>query len=312
MSTPPKEVLNWLLAGDVSIQYQTYRDLLNDDRPELRDRIAKEGWGADFLKCRNPNGSWGQHFYQPKWISSHYTLLDLKNLAIAPDHKLIRESIHNIATSVKRAEGGIYPISSEQKCDICVNGMFLNYACYFGEPEEQLRSIIDFILNEQMPDGGFNCQKNRQGARHSSLHSTLSVLEGIEEYLANGYRHCAKELRLAAEQAREFILLHRFFKSDHTGQIIQKDFLKLTFPPRWKYNILRALDHFRTANVPWDERMSDALEVIVSKRNTDGRWPVVAAHSGKVHFTMEKPRDPSRWNTLIALRVFKFYHATHT
>ncbi len=185
--------------------------------------------------------------------------------------------------------------------------MVLNYASYFGMPKDQLQSVVDFLLTEHMTDGGFNCQSNRSGARHSSLHSTLSVLEGIQEYADSGYRYRLDELQRAADQARDFILLHWLFKSDRTGEVIRKDFLQLSFPPRWFYNILRSLDYFRAADAPWDNRMADAFGVLMSKRKRDGRWRLQAAHPGQVHFRMEEPRQPSRWNTVLALRVLKAY-----
>ena len=124
------QVLDWLLAGDVAIQYQVHRDLLDSERPDLRARIATEGWGARFLQMRQDNGHWGQEYYQPKWISTHYTLLDLKHLGVAPDHAPIRATIAQVAQTLKAADGGILPIGANQLSDVCVNGMFLNVACY--------------------------------------------------------------------------------------------------------------------------------------------------------------------------------------
>jgi hypothetical protein len=185
--------------------------------------------------------------------------------------------------------------------------MFLNYAAYFETPVELLRSIVDFLIDVQMADGGFNCQSNQQGAVHSSLHSTISVLEGIAEYLANGYAYRAGELGVMASQAQEFILQHRLFRSDHTGAIINPRFLQLSYPSRWYYDILRALDYFRSAGAAYDPRMQDALDVLWQKRRKDGCWPLQARHPGQTHFEMESPGRPSRWNTLRALRVFKHF-----
>ena len=302
-----EQVIGWLLAGDVAIQYQTRRDLLDDDDRTLRSRIATEGWGAGLLACRRPDGVWGQRFYQPKWTSSHYTLLDLRVLEMPPDQALVRESIHRIVALEKVGDGGIGPARTGDKTDVCVNGMFLNYASYFGEPEEGLRSIVDFILDQRMGDGGFNCLHNTSGATHSSLHSTLSVLEGIQTYVANGYRYRVAELEAAATTGREFILAHRLFCSHRTGEVISPAMLRFVFPPRWKYNILRALDYFRAAGIGRDERMADALDVVHAKRKPDGRWTLPAAHPGQVHFAMEQAGQPSRWVTLIALRVLRAY-----
>ena len=299
--------IGWLLEGDVSIQYQTHRDLLGEARTDLRSRVATEGWGSEFLRRRNADGSWGHGFYQPKWTSTHYTLLDLKSIQADPGHQAIGESVRAIALTQKGRDGGINPAGTINESDVCINGMYLNYACYFGETEENLASVVDFILGQRMADGGFNCRMNRSGARHSSLHSTLSVAEGIDEYVRSGYQYRARELMDAAASSQEFILQHRLYKSDHTGEIIHPELLRLAFPPRWKFNILRALDYFRSANLARDPRMEDALAVLQSKRRADGRWPVQSAYPGQVHFTMEKAGGPSRWNTLLALRVLDHF-----
>lgn len=300
-------IVEWLLEGDVSIQYQVQRDIVGKEIPELQACIATGGWGKRFLDARKANGHWGRGFYQVKWISSHYSLLDLKHLNIVPTQPEIRESIGIILREQKSDDGGINPSRQIKESDVCVNGMFLNYACYFKANEPDLHSVVDFVITQQMPDGGFNCRFNRQGAVHSSLHSTISILEGIQEYISNGYTYRRGELDRISAEAREFILQHRLYLSDRTGKIIDKRFLMLSYPSRWRYDILRALDFFRAADIDYDERMQPALNVLHKKRRKDGTWPVQAKHPGQVHFDMEHTGRPSRWNTLRALRVLKRY-----
>jgi hypothetical protein len=238
-----KQIIEWLFGGDVSIQYQVYRDMLGTVRKDIQDKIANEGWGKRFLSKRNSNGHWGDRFYQPKWISSHYTLLDLRNICISPENEIVKETIELILETCQADDGGItLGPSTSIHSDVCVNGMFLNYASYFNTEEKKLCSIVDSILYEIMPDGGFNCITTRGGASHSSLHSTISVLEGFIEFHKAGYTYQKKDIESARQSAEEFILVHRLFLSDRTGKIINKDFLKLTYPSRWKYDILRALD----------------------------------------------------------------------
>lgn len=307
-----RELIEWLLQGDTSIKYQTQRDLLDKEAPELREKITSQGWGNKFLSKRKRNGRWTERFYQPKWISSHYTLLDLRNLCISPNNDLIRESVSIIAQEEKAEDGGINPAREIKNSDVCVNGMFLNYAAYFQLEEELLTSVIDFILSQKMEDGGFNCRSNRSGAVHSSLHSTISILEGITEYEKNNYTYRLSELREAEKSAKEFILLHQLFLSDRTGEIIKKDFLRFPFPCRWKYDILRALDYFQYSNTEWDDRMLPAINILLKKRNKNKTWNVQAKYPGKIHFEMEKAGKPSRWNTLRAMRVLRKYHRNIT
>lgn len=301
------ELISWLLEGDVSIQYQTTRDLLDKNDLSLQKRISNEGVGAKFLACRNENGHWGKSFYQPKWISSHYTLLDLKNLGIHPENELIKRTLALIFETEKGKDGGINPCDSLGHSDVCVNGMVLNYACYFKVKSAHLTSIIDFILSQKMPDGGYNCNSTNHNTIHSSMHTTLSVLEGFLEYKLNKYTYRIKEIEESTKHAQEFLLQHKLFRSDRTGEIINDNFLKLYNPQRWFYDIMKAMDYFQKAKVKYDDRMSEAIDIILSKRRKDGRWKAAPKHSGLTHFNMEPPREPSRWNTLRALRVMNFY-----
>ncbi len=300
-------VTAWLLRSDVAIQYQTWRDLLGEDRKDLQNRIPTEGWGYAFLSRRKPEGHWGRKFYQPKWTSTHYTLLDLKQLNLPPDIPEIKASINRIIAQRKSLDGGINPAETIPTGEVCVSGMFLNYASYFHTEQSALTSVIDFLLDQKMPDGGFNCESNRFGAVHSSMHSTLSVMEGIAEYIKNGYTYRKEPLVKALKEAREFLLLHELFRSDRTGKIIHPDFLKMRYPRRWKYDVFSALDLFQYAGFSWDERMQPALHILAGKQNKKGSWNLQARLPGALHFEMEKAGKPSRWNTLRALRILKRY-----
>lgn len=306
----PDEITGWLLEGDPSIKYQVHRDLLGSDRETVekcREEIETTGWGARILAQQNEDGHWGKGFYQPKWTSTHYTLLDLKNLGVSPDNSQVNRAISKILAEEKGSDGGVNPAKTVENSDVCVNGMFLNYASYFGAEEAELKSIVDFIISQRMEDGGFNCESNTSGATHSSLHTTISILEGIGEYYVNRYSYRINELIESEATSQEFILQHELYKSDHTGETIDPKFLMLSFPSRWRYDILRALDYFRFAKVDYDERIEPAVEVLLKKQRKDGRWPLQARHPGKTHFEMEKPGKPSRWNTLRALRVLSYF-----
>jgi hypothetical protein len=302
-------IFKWLLQGDVSIQYLTQKHLLNEEVIKLepiRNRIATEGWGKRFLEARNPSGHWGRGFYQPKWISSHYTLLDLRYLEIEPVDP-VTETIALVLAQSTAPNGSINESKSIPSGDVCVNGMFLNYAAFFGTPEDQLESIVDYLLDNIMSDGGFNCEGKTKGAHHSSMHTTMSALEGIWEFIKAGYSYRVDELHQARLTAEEFLLMHQLYKSDKTGEVINNKWTMLSFPSRWFYDILRALVYFADAGRPYDPRMKAALDLLMSKRRKDGAWPVQAKHPGLVHFDMEQTGASSRFTTLRALRVLNKY-----
>lgn len=303
------DIIKWLLEGDISIQYQTYRDLLNQNLPNLKSRIHQEGYGKTLLDLQGADGHWGGGYYHYKWINTHYTLLELRRLNVNVTAS-ITNVINDILFNNKTDDGGVTSNPKVWKfSDVCMNGMNLNYMCYFGIEENLLESVIDFVLTQQLPDSGFNCAFNyaKYGAKHSSLHSTVSMIEGFNSYITNGYKYRVAEIQKMRDDSIEFILIHRLYKSDRTGEIINPKFLMLSYPPRWRFDILRALEAFRDAGITYDSRMKDAFDVIFSKRRKDGTWPIQNKHAGKVHFDMEKIGNSSRWNTLRVLRVLKHF-----
>lgn len=308
-----ENLVHWLLDGDASIRYQVRRDLFGAGEKELgalQKRVEQEGWGASYLRLQNPDGHWGMGFYQPKWTSTHYTLLDLASLRVPRNNPQAQHSVSMVFdTSVSR-DGSINFARSDIPSDVCINGMVLTYASYFGSKEPRhLNGIVDYLLRVRMADGGWNCEFHR-GATHSSVHTTISVLEGLREFQAAGHTYRQEEIKTAHQEGVEFLLRHRLFMSERTGKVINKAFLMLSFPPRWHYDILRALDFFQAAGIPFDERMAPALDVLAKKRRADGRWPLQNKHPGQAHFDMEKTGEPSRWNTLRALRVMRKYRAS--
>lgn len=305
------KALSWLLQGDPSVVYQTKRDLLCAPQAQLdtlRSRIERKGWGRALLQARGPDGHWGSGFYRPKWTSTHYTLLDLMGLGIPPSNRQCRQStamiFENTATG---ADGGVNYAVTVRHSDVCINGMVLSLACYFGLDYQLFEPALEFLLRTHMPDGGWNCEF-RCGSTHSSVHTTLSVLEGLAGYLAGGYAARLPEVRAAQAAGEQFLLEHRLYQSHRTGRVMDSKMTRLSYPSRWRYDILRALDYFRLAGRPRDPRMDDALALLLRKRRKDGTWPLQAKHPGQVHLEMEEVGKPSRWNTLRALRVLKHFH----
>lgn len=305
-----ESVINWLLQGDVAIQYQTTRDILHGKKEiifELQKRIAKTGWGAHFLSKQKIDGHWGITFYQPKWTSTHYTLLDLKTIGLHPDNTQAQKSTEMVLQKPLANNGGINLSVSLKESDVCVNGMILNYGSYFLPKHKRLPQLIDYLLDVQMADGGWNCQYQRVGTTHSSVHSTLSVLEGLLEFRTSCGNYRVEQIKGAEKKAIEFLLAHNLYQSHRTGKTIDERFLRLSFPGRWRYDILRCLDYLHRAAVPYDQRMQKALDVLVNKCDKNGKWPLQEKHKGVVHFDMEITGKPSRWNTLRALRVLNHF-----
>jgi hypothetical protein len=301
------QTISWLLDGDPSIRWQLKKDLL-DLSPEVwleeRHRVAFEGWGKQLLNLQDDDFMWGRGLYSPKWISTHYTLMLLKRMGIPPDNIQAKKACKLLIDRGAYKDGGINFFASMKHSETCVSGMVLSLSAYFNISDERIKNLVSFLLNQQMKDGGWNCE-SFNGATHSSLHTTISVLEGLWEYEKMNLQKC-QECSEARLRAHEFILQHRLFKSDKSGNVIKSQFTRITFPPRWYYDILRALDYFQECQAEKDDRFQDAIDLLI-KKEKNGRWPMQSPHPGKVYFVMEEAGKPSRWNTLRALRVMKWW-----
>jgi hypothetical protein len=303
----PDEVSSWLLAGDPSIRWQALRDLADAPSRTVqreRDRVAIVGWGASLLNCQDAEGTWAGGLYGPKWKSTTYSMLSLRDLGLPPDNRQAKTACALLLDNGLCSDGGIaYP--ARDQAETCITGMVLSILSYFRYDDERLDTVAAHLLAQQMADGGWNCRRPR-GATHSSMHTTISVLEGLRLYEQHRRRR-ARAIRSAQSRGREFLLQHRLFRSHRTGEVIKPDFLRLSHPPRWHYDILRALDYFREVGAPRDDRASEAIALLEAKRLPDGRWNLEHRYRGKVFFEMEHLGKPSRWNTLRALRVLLWW-----
>jgi hypothetical protein len=309
--TATDDPIDWLMAGDPAIRWQTLHYLLDAPEREWKaeqQRTLETGWGARLLAQQDLNGGWGGGIYSPKWTSATYTLLLLRSIGIPPDCEAARRGARLVLGELLGATCDAVFGRQLAACDRCIVGMILQLAVYFEVDDQRIDAIVDNLLSEIMPDSGWNCRRLRHSRpHHSSFHTTFNVLDGLREYieLCNGAR---RDDALAAERsALELLLQHRLFKSDKTGQVIHKNFTMLSFPYRWHYDLLRGLEYFARAAAPRDSRAQDAIDLLRGRQRTDGRWPVQHKYSGKVFFEMELIGGPSRWNTLRALRVLRWW-----
>jgi hypothetical protein len=311
------EPIQWLLDGDPAIRWQALLDLVGAGERTVereRRRVAREGWGARLLARQDPQGTWAGGLssdgglYSPKWTSTTYTMLMLRDFGLPATNRRARTACTLLLDGGFQRDGGInYGTWAKWtgRSETCVTGMVLSILSYFECEDTRLDTIAGHLLEQQLPDGGWNCRRP-DGATHASVHTTISVLEGLRHYELRRGRQ-VRAVRVAQGKGREFLLVHRLFRSHRTGEIIKPLFTRFSFPPRWHYDILRALDHFQAVNAPCDPRLAEAIDIVQSGRGKDGRWSLHHSHKGKTYFELERRDAPSRWNTLRALRVLKWW-----
>lgn len=296
-------VIQWLLEGDVSIRYLTHRYLLESDADvllRLQSRIAREGYGAAYLARQNENGHWGIWYYQPKWTSTHYTLLELKNIGLPAANTPCREITSRMLSECMLPDGGLNLAKSEHASDSCVDGMALSYAAYFLAGDARLKRLVDHLLDSQRPDGGFTWNPN---SNFGDPHSTICVLEGFSEYLACGASHRKDQIAAAQANAESFLLENKLFFSG------DKRYRMLAYPFRYRYDLLRTLEYLALQRMPFCEPMRPALDWLKSKQSREGFWNLELEHRGAVHFPLETRGSHSRFVTLKALVILKHFQS---
>lgn len=301
-------VIDWLLDGDPAIRWQVMADLTDEPDDVVsgeRRRVAVEGWGAELLALQDSDGRWDGGTYRPGWVdeskpffdawtATHFSLQTLCDFGLDPDSPQARDAVSLVRENVTwGANDALY---FEGEAEPCINGIALMVGSYFGETVDD---IADRLVGEQLPDGGWNCWAE-YGAKAASFHTTICVLEGLASYERAGGASVAS----VREMGEEYLLERRLFRSRSTGAVVDPRFTMFSFPTRWYYDVLRGLDYFRSTGAAMDDRCAEAVDLVLAKRDSSGRWALENTHQGPTHFEMEGPDGfPSRWNTLRALRV---------
>jgi hypothetical protein len=301
---PNSSVIEWLLDADPSIRWQVMRDLIKEPDEVVaaeRSRVASEGWGAQVLALQGSDGQWGDGVSMPKWASNLDTLVLLWDMGLDPTSEQARTAVSLVRDKVTWGpEFGNAPFF-EGEVEPCINGRVLGLGAYFGDASERL---LERLLGERLEDGGWNCEAPQ--SRRASFHTTICVLEGLLAYeKVKGAIPAVTEARFRAE---EYLLERRMFRSLSSGEVIDPDWARFSFPRIWHYDVLRGLDYLRSAGVKPDERVAEAVDLVAKKPAQDGRWPLENPHLERVVFEMESEAgQPSRWSTLRALRVLDWY-----
>jgi hypothetical protein len=318
--TSSDKVINWLLDADPSIRWQVMRDLTDAPEPVWRAeraRVETDGWGARLLSYEDDDGQWAGGSFAPKgfdfaeweevgqpWTATTYVLTQLREFGIDPSSERMRSAVERIGANSRWDQAG-QPFW-DGETEECINGRTVADGAYFGA---DVSPIVERLVGERLDDGGWNCQR-MNGSVRSSFASTINVLEGLLEFeRATGGTPESRDARRSGE---EYLLERGLFRRLSTGEPADEEFLRFTYPNRWRYDVLRALDYFRdsatvTGAEP-DPRLGDAVDHVRSKRLGDGSWALDWRIGGRTWFDMDGDAgEPSRWVTLRALRTLRWY-----
>ncbi len=312
-----RAVITWLLDTDPSIRWQVRRDLFAAPAEEVaaeRARVATEGFGAQLLALQATDGRWGGAAWNPGSDSTMHALLLLRDLGLDPDSSAARDALGLVRDRVTWRGCGPPQCDDNPffagELEPCINGQVAAAGAYF---RQDVGGIIERLLSEQLPDGGWNCEA-QNGSTRASFNTTICVLEALLEYELAG--EGGPEVTEARLRGQEYLLERHLMRRRSTGELIERDrksgalWTQFAFPTWWHYDVLRGLDYLRHAGVTPDERVAEAINLVAAKQDVDGRWPLEVRYPGTMPIEIDEGEgQPSRWNTLRALRVLQWYSA---
>ena len=308
-------MLDWLLDSDPSVRWQVMRDLTDapaDAVAAERARVATEGAGARLLALQSPDGRWGGAAWNRGWDSTMHVLTLLREMGLDPAGtearraaRLVREHVTWRGCGPPECDGNRFFAGEVEPC---INGQVAASGAWLGE---DVRGLVERLIGEQLPDGGWNCEAPGRSTR-SSFNTTICVLEALLEY--ERFANDAPEVTIARLRGEEYLLERHLFRRKSTGEAIEHDrkggasWWHFTFPTWWHYDVLRALEHLRRAGAAPDRRAAEAIDRVAAKRDADARWPLETRYAGRMPVEMDDGVGrPSRWNTLRALRVLNWW-----
>jgi len=311
LSKPNEAVIQWLLDADPSIRWQTMQDLTDGSAEQVaaeRAKVATEGTGAHLLALQAPDGTWGGAAFNQEGDSTMHVLTLLWQMGLEPTSpeaqqavRLVRDHVTWRGCAPQECHNNPFFVG---EIEPCINGQVAASGAYF---RQDVQGIISRLLTEQLPDGGWNCEAPDNSTR-SSFHTTICVLEALLEYDLTGKG--SPEVTAARLRGQEYLLERRLLRRQSNGEVIDVAWTRFAFPTLWHYDVLRGLEYLRRAGVTPDERVAEAIDLVASKRDDDGRWLLDTWYPSKLPVEMSEGEGrPSRWNTLRALRVLDWYAA---
>lgn len=313
-----QEVLNWLLEpNQPAVRYYTLLDLLDysKDSHEVRkaySQIPRIGWAHQILKVQKPGGFWESRkdLYRPKYAATIWRLIVLSDLGLTRKDERVRKSCELFLNEYYRPDGGFdTPSSTWSRSEHCLTGNLARVFVRCGYREDRrVISAFDWLVDNQMKDGGWHCFYERAFGR-----GTLDCWEGLSAFAVLPRSRWTRRIKRSVERGAEFYLERKLFKQGHRRY---QPWLRFHYPVHYYYDLLVGLDVITSLGYTNDRRLKAALQILHSKRRTNGTWTLDAIHpdlgvgagyrfKAPKPFALEVEGRPSKWITLTALRVLK-------
>jgi hypothetical protein len=328
-----QSILDWLLEpADPPIRFHTLHDILGRslDDPQVRDaqkKIRAYSPVRRILRARNRSGYWppDDTCYNPKWTSTVWPLMLLGEMGQLPDEKTKGAcerflELHQLDNGAFTCPSPLEAKSWERRHpgkrvkrweEPCLTGNMIRTLLVFGYGEDRrVKKAIDWMPEHELDDGGWNCDYPEKRVKHSSFMSTIEPLWAYSEIPRQKW---TRKMKRSINQGADFLLMHRVYRSDnHHWKPSLPFFTALHFPMYYFYDALHGLRVLTKLGYGDDERVRDAVHLLLSKRRPDGKWvldgdwsrePEAQQNKRKAVVNVEELGKPSKWITLNCYRA---------
>jgi hypothetical protein len=318
-SETQEHVLSWLLEPEQpAVRYHALVGLMGraknaKDVLEARAQIPLSGWAAKILEGQDPEGRWAwkarESLYVPKYLSTIWNLIVLADLGMTAQDERVRRSCKLFLNGYSRPDGGFdNPSSDWRRSELCLTGNLARTLVLCGyEDDPRVRSAFDWLVENQMKDGGWHCFYEQAFGR-----GTLDCWEGLSAYAVLPRSKWTRRIKQSSERGAEFYLQRALYRQGKR----YVPWFRFHYPVHYYYDVLVGLDVMTKLGYGGDRRLGPALKIMRDKRRKDGTWALDAVHpdlgvgagyrvSKKrvTPFALETKGQPSKWITLTCLQV---------
>lgn len=300
---PHDPVLAWLLEpSEPAMRYLASRDLVTPRLSErtlarLRADVPKRGWAATILAKQRETTWWAtkKTGYVPKFRSTIWQLQVLADLGVTRRDKRIANAVEFWFDLHYNPKDGGYSPGARTKTwhgsHLCTTGNMVRSLIRLGYFDDgRVRSAIQWLVDEQYPSGGWDCFGRKE--------ATMDAWEAMSAFAEIPPRRRSSDVKAAIEKGAGFFLERRLL---HEGDPWPRWYW-LRYPWHYFYDVLVGLDFMTALGYGREPRMREALQHLVSKRLSDGRWPLDHTNG---NMRLEAAKRPSRMITFLALRVLR-------
>ncbi len=320
------DVMDWLLEPEnPSVRFWTLKHLLDKgeqskDVQEVQNAIMKSQCIQSIIGSIKPEGYWGDEddMYNPKYTATTHNLLILAELGVKRvgeietviEHLFLfqRDSGHFLIKMPKTEKGR----ASIVKDGCCIDGNILYYLIHFGYlSDPRTQHLIEFQEEYYSQDeGGWKCRAfpidpNKVFPVNCYM-GRIKMLRGL---VAIPEHKRSNKLRGIIDQEIEVILengVYNYLRNPNGSRKEKAGWKRFGFPIFYQSDILEVLGILGALRVR-DDRMQDAIDVVLAAQQKDGKWLLKHTFNGKMLCHIEEKHKPSKWITLRALRALKGY-----